>query len=101
MWMSTCVYDCLHLSEMLAHTYTYNIYVYILGTQPQSNKFSHVARSLRYNEVQRKAALLAKLQTTYSPQGHYPAQEMREWAPYVTGKPFAQSAGLNREGGPC
>lgn len=54
---------------------------------------------LRNNRVHGKAALFVGLQTAHSPQGHYPAQEMRKWAPDVTGKPFAQNAGLNQEGG--
>lgn len=66
-------------------------------SSPQSPK-SHAALLLRNNLIQRKAALLGGLQTAYSPQGHYPTQEMREWAPDVTGKPFAQNAGLNWEG---
>lgn len=66
-------------------------------SSPQSPK-SHAALILRNNLSQRKAALLGGLQTAYSPQGHYPTQEMREWAPDVTGKPFAQNAGLNWEG---
>lgn len=53
---------------------------------------------LRNNWVESKAALFAKLQTACFPQGHYPVQEMRKWAPDVTGKPLAQNAGLNWEG---
>lgn len=60
---------------------------------------NHLALLLRNNWVQSKAALFAGLQTAYSPQGHYPAQEMRKWAPDVTGKPLAQNVGLNWEGG--
>lgn len=62
------------------------------------NRTSHLTLLPGNNRVQCKAALFAGLQTAYSPQGHYPAQEMRKWAPDVTGKPLAQNAGLNWEG---
>ena len=34
-----------------------------------------------------KQLYLQDFKRAYSPQGHYPAQEMRKWAPDVTGKP--------------
>lgn len=68
-------------------------------TTHSTNEIHHRTPLLRNNRVHGKAALFAGLQTAHSPQGHYPAKEMRKWAPDVTGKPFAQNAGLNQEGG--
>ncbi len=89
MCMSTCVTDAI-LTLLKCLTSQQNVC---------SNVIGRFAPLLRNNWVQSKAALFAGLQTAYSPQGHYPAQEMRKWAPDVTGKPLPQNAGLNWEWG--